>query len=50
VALFGPVITRVPEREQALRLWDSFVGMATVPGFWEVKRTRTQRPDFGERP
>ncbi len=50
VALFGPVITRVPNREQSLRLWDSFIGMATVPGFWEVKRTRTERPDFGDRP
>ncbi len=50
VALFGPVITRVPSKEQALRLWDGFVFMATVPGFWEVKRTRTERPDFGPRP
>ena len=50
VALFGPVITRVPTREQSLRLWDSFIGCATVPGFWELKRTRTERPEFGERP
>ncbi|MEM9566544.1 MAG: disulfide bond formation protein DsbA [Actinomycetota bacterium] len=50
VALFGPVITRVPSREQSLRLWDGFVMMATTPGFWEVKRTRTERPEFGERP
>ena len=50
VALFGPVITRVPDSEQSLRLWDGFVAMATVPGFWEVKRTRTERPEFGERP
>ena len=50
VALFGPVITRVPDREQSLRLWDAFVDMATVPGFWEVKRTRTEPPDFGDRP
>ncbi len=50
VALFGPVITRVPEREQSLKLWDGFVAMATTPGFWEVKRTRTERPDFGDRP
>ena len=21
-----------------------------VEGFWELKRTRTERPDFGERP
>ena len=50
VALFGPVITRVPPKEQSLRLWDGFVFMATVPGFWEVKRTRTERPEFGDRP
>lgn len=50
VALFGPVITRVPPREQSLALWDGFVMMATIPGFWEVKRTRTERPEFGERP
>jgi hypothetical protein len=50
VALFGPVITRVPNTELSLRLWDGFVLMATVPGFWELKRTRTERPEFGERP
>ena len=50
VALFGPVITRVPKGETALRLWDSFVNMAAIPGFWEVKRTRTERPEFGDRP
>jgi len=50
VALFGPVITRVPESELSLQLWDAFVAMATVPGFWEVKRTRTERPEFGQRP
>ena len=50
VALFGPVITRVPPGETALRLWDGLVAMATVPGFWEVKRTRTERPEFGDRP
>ncbi len=50
VALFGPVITKAPKGELALQLWDGFVAMATVPGFWEVKRTRTERPDFGDRP
>lgn len=50
VGLFGPVITRVPDREQSLRLWDAYVGMATVPGFWEIKRTRTEGPDPGDRP
>ena len=50
VALFGPVITRVPERQNALDLWDGFMKVARVPGFWELKRTRTESPDFGERP
>ena len=50
VSLFGPVITRVPPRKDSLELWDGFVMMATIPGFWEVKRTRTERPDFGARP
>ena len=50
VGLFGPVITRVPTTEQSLQLWDGFMAMASVPGFWEVKRTRTERPEFGDRP
>jgi len=50
VALFGPVITRVPTSEQSLALWDGFVACTTTPGFWELKRTRTESPEFGERP
>jgi hypothetical protein len=50
VALFGPVITRVPPTEQSLKLWDGFMACATTPGFWELKRTRTERPEFGNRP
>ena len=50
VAMFGPVITKVPSPEQSLALWDGFVAMAKTPGFWELKRTRTERPEFGERP
>jgi hypothetical protein len=50
VALFGPVITRVPVGQDALDLWDGFMKVARVPGFWELKRTRTEAPDFGERP
>jgi Mycothiol-dependent nitroreductase Rv2466c len=48
--IFGPVITRVPPTEQSLTLWDGMVAMMSVPGFWELKRTRTERPEFGERP
>ncbi|MEL7158246.1 MAG: disulfide bond formation protein DsbA, partial [Actinomycetota bacterium] len=50
VALFGPVITRVPNDQLSLQLWDGLVACATVPGFWELKRTRTERPEFGDRP
>ena len=50
VALFGPVITRVPTTEQSLKLWDAFMAAAQTPGFWELKRTRTESPEFGDRP
>ena len=48
--IFGPVITRVPTGEQALKVWDSMHHFTTMDGFWELKRTRTERPEFGERP
>ncbi len=50
IGLFGPVITRVPDRPHSLQLWDAFVTLGRIPGFWEVKRTRTEPPDFGPRP
>ena len=48
--IFGPVITKVPDHEDSLMLWDGMVAMMSVEGFWELKRTRTQRPEFGDRP
>jgi len=48
--IFGPVITRVPDHEQSLVLWDAMVSVMTIDGFWELKRTRTERPEFGDRP
>jgi len=48
--IFGPVITRVPTGEQALKVWDSMHHFTTMDGFWELKRTRTERPEFGDRP
>ena len=50
VANFGPVITRVPPGEDKLRLWDAFTTLTELDGFWELKRTRTQKPEFGDRP
>jgi hypothetical protein len=48
--IFGPVISHAPQGEDGLALWDAMVTMATMDGFWELKRTRTVGPDFGERP
>lgn len=45
-AFFGPVITPAPKGEEAGRLWDGCVLVASVPGFYELKRTRTQGPVF----
>ena len=50
VGIFGPVITRVLEEDESVKLWDSVVTLTTTPGFWELKRTRTEKPNFGERP
>ena len=50
VGIFGPVITRVPNREDSLRLWDAVATLTSMPGFWELKRTRTERPEFGAPP
>jgi 2-hydroxychromene-2-carboxylate isomerase len=47
VGWFGPVISRRLAREQALRLWDGVVAVASVPHMWELKRTRTESPAFG---
>lgn len=50
VATFGPVITKAPAHDDALALWDAFVTLTTLEEFWELKRTRTVRPDFGDAP
>lgn len=50
VGIFGPVITRRPDPEDSLPLWDATVTLASNPLFWELKRTRTENPEFGDRP
>ena len=51
-AFFGPVISRLPSDEDAVALWDHVIGLATFPGFAELKRSlreRPQLPAFGVR-
>ena len=46
VAFFGPVVTPAPKGEVAGRLWDGTLLVASTPGFYEIKRTRTEGPVF----
>jgi hypothetical protein len=46
VGFFGPVISRRLSLDDGLRLWDGLQLMAGIDSFWELKRTRTEQPDF----
>jgi 2-hydroxychromene-2-carboxylate isomerase len=46
VAFFGPVISRMPDEVDALRLWDHVVGLAGFAGFAELKRSLRERPQL----
>ncbi len=45
-SFFGPVISRVPKGEEALRLWDAMWELATFEGLAELKRTLRERPQL----
>ncbi|CAG7626650.1 mycothiol-dependent nitroreductase Rv2466c family protein [Actinacidiphila bryophytorum] len=46
IAFFGPVVTPTPRGEDAAKLWDGTIMVASIPGFYEIKRTRTAGPSF----
>jgi protein-disulfide isomerase-like protein with CxxC motif len=46
VAFFGPVVTPAPKGDAAAKLWDGVLLVAATPGFYELKRSRTEGPIF----
>ncbi|MEU2792297.1 disulfide bond formation protein DsbA [Streptomyces sp. NPDC007100] len=49
-AFFGPVVSPAPRGAAAGRLWDGVLLMASVPGFYELRRPAAAEPDFGPEP
>jgi hypothetical protein len=47
-AFFGPIFTPRPKGEEAGRVWDGVLALASYPGFYELKRTRDDGPIFDE--
>ena len=46
LSFFGPVISRVPDDADALRLWDAVTTLAAFPGFAEMKRSLREVPQL----
>jgi protein-disulfide isomerase-like protein with CxxC motif len=46
VGFFGPVVTPAPTGDAAVRMFDGLALMTSVPGFYELKRSRTSGPQL----
>ena len=46
ISFFGPVISRIPERDDAVRLWEAVTTLAAFPGFAEMKRSLREVPQL----
>lgn len=51
LSFFGPVISRIPDDDDAVPLWNAVTTLAAFPGFAEMKRSLRETPQlrvFGE--
>ena len=46
VVILWVIISPAPKGEEAGKLWDGVVGVASYPGFFEIKRSRNVGPIF----
>ena len=46
LSFFGPIISRLPDDADALRLWEAVITLAEFPGFAEMKRSLREVPQL----
>ncbi|MDH4145540.1 MAG: hypothetical protein OEY23_10300 [Acidimicrobiia bacterium] len=46
LSFFGPVISRIPDDDEAVPLWEAVITLAAFPGFAEMKRSLRERPQL----